>query len=157
MNLPSQSQESNKAQIADIILIENNIDDAALTIRSLKRGSSDTKIIHLKDGAEALEYFFDINGKPNVLPGIPKIILLDLDLPKLSGFTVLERLKSNLYLKVIPIVILSSLGEPVNIKKCYELGVNSYIIKPVSFDAFSKTIEETCRYWTIYNQTSTPE
>jgi two-component system, response regulator len=140
------------AQI-EIILIEDNMDDATLVIRALKKNNLANKLVHLKDGAEALEFFF---GKENENIAdfqalAPRVILLDLKMPKVNGMEVLEKVKANVRTKSIPVVVLTSSAEDPDIKRCYELGANSYIVKPVEFDNFSKAVSDLGLYWLILN------
>lgn len=134
---------------AEIILIEDNISDADLVLRALKKNNLVNNVIHLQDGQEALDYFFGNSEKD--LPILPKLILLDLKMPKLNGIEVLEKLKMNELTKVIPIVILTSSKEDPDLKKCYELGANSYVVKPVVFDDFVKAIAQVGLYWLLVN------
>jgi two-component system response regulator len=139
----------------EIIMVEDNPDDAALTIRALKLRNLFNNLIHLKNGQEALDYFFqgaEFNGKK--FSEHPKVILLDLKMPKVNGMEVLEKLKSNPKTKNIPVVILTSSAEDPDIKKCYDLGANSYMVKPVEFDNFSKTVADLGWYWLILNKTT---
>ena len=137
----------------EILLVEDNPNDAEMTIRSLKKGKIANNIIHLKDGAVALDFLFargqfaerDKNDKP-------KVILLDIKMPKLSGIEVLRVIKADALTKKIPVVILTSSKEDPDIEECYQLGVNSYIVKPVEFDNFMKTIQDLGLYWLIHNQ-----
>lgn len=137
----------------EILLIEDNLNDAELTIRSFKKNNITNHILHLKDGAEALEFLFgtgqfmgrDLNDKPNV-------ILLDLKMPKVDGIEVLEKIKANNNTKNIPVVVLTSSKEDPDIEKCYALGANSYIVKPVDFDAFQKAVTQLGLYWMLLNQ-----
>lgn len=143
----------NPAEI-EIILVEDNQDDAALTIRALRANNLFNTIIHLKNGQEALDYVFngaEFNGKK--FEKNAKVVLLDLKMPKVNGIEVLEQLKSDPETKIIPVVILTSSAEDPDIKKCYELGANSYIVKPVGFDNFSKTVVDLGLYWLVMNQT----
>ncbi|MDF2437980.1 MAG: response regulator [Bacteroidota bacterium] len=140
----------------EIILIEDNVDDAALVIRALKKNNLANKMIHLKDGAEALEFFFGKDDKNPELPNVAaKVVLLDLKMPKINGMEVLERVKSDPRTKQIPIVVLTSSAEDPDIKRCYELGANSYIVKPVEFDNFSKAVADLGMYWLILNNPPT--
>src|SRR4051812_32998729 len=118
----------------DILLIEDNVDDAELTIRALKKNKIPCNILHLKDGSEALEFIFctgkfatrDINIKP-------KVILLDLNMPKINGIEVLRKIKSDERTKSTPVIVLTSSKESPDVQICYHLGANSYIVKPVEF------------------------
>lgn len=134
---------------AEIILVEDNISDADLVLRALKKCNLVNEVLHVHDGQEALDYFF---GKAeNSQPILPKLILLDLKMPKVNGLEVLERLKMNELTKSIPIVILTSSKEEPDLKKCYELGANSYVVKPVIFDDFVKAISQVGLYWLLVN------
>jgi two-component system response regulator len=137
----------------DILIVEDNLSDAEMTIRALKKNNLANNLIHLKDGAEALDYIFcegDYSGRDK--NNLPKVILLDLKMPKLSGIQVLERLKSNEATRKIPVVVLTSSKEDPDISECYRLGVNSYVVKPVKFEAFVKVVSELGLYWMILNQ-----
>lgn len=142
------------AQEIEIILIEDNPDDAALTIRAFKSRNLFNSLIHLKNGQEALDYIFngaEFDGKK--FTDCPKVILLDLKMPKVNGIEVLEQLKKNPKTKIIPVVILTSSAEDPDVKKCYELGANSYIVKPVGFENFTKTVVDLGLYWLVLNET----
>ena len=137
----------------EILFAEDSVDDAALTMRALRKGGLLNSIFHVKDGAEALDFMYcrgeyasrNVHEKP-------KVILLDLKMPKVSGIEVLEQLKSDNAFKSIPVVILTSSKEDPDIKLCYELGANSYIVKPVESDNFFQTIKDLSLYWMISNQ-----
>lgn len=137
----------------EILLIEDNPHDAELTVRALKKYHIANSLVHLKDGAEALDFIF---GKGTYegrnIENRPKVILLDLKMPKVDGMEVLRRVKGDDATKKIPVVILTSSKEDPDINKCYELGVNSYIVKPVEFDNFLKAVSELGLYWKILNQ-----
>lgn len=140
----------------EILLVEDNIEDANLTIRALKKYNLINKILHAKDGAEALDYIFaeGMYSDRNVEVK-PKMILLDLKMPKVNGIEVLEKIKGDERTKSIPVIVLTSSKEDPDIKLCYELGVNSYIVKPVDFESFLKTVSELGGYWMLLNQTPT--
>lgn len=137
----------------EILLVEDSMDDAELTLRALKKSRIANNLYHVKDGADAIDFIFgegkyserNINEKP-------RLILLDLKMPKINGIEVLKRLKSDERSKSIPVVMLTSSKEDPDIKKCYELGVNSYIVKPVDFENFLKTVSELGIYWMLVNQ-----
>jgi len=140
--------------IIEILLVEDNINDAELTIRALRKNKASFNIIHLEDGAKAIDYIFGIGihaGRDISVK--PKLILLDLKMPKVDGIDVLRRIKSDDYTKTIPVVVLTSSKEDPDIKKCYELGASSYIVKPVGFENFIKTVSELGLYWTLLNET----
>jgi two-component system, response regulator len=137
----------------EILLIEDNASDAEMTIRALKKKNITNNIIHLKDGAEGLDFIFGLGKyEGRDITNQPKIILLDLKMPKVSGIEVLQTLKKDDRTKKIPIVVLTSSKEDPDIKKCYELGVNSYIVKPVGFENFSTAITDLGFYWLLLNQ-----
>ena len=137
----------------DIVLIEDNLNDAELAIRAILKGNPGRTIIHLQDGEEAINYFFPKPDEDWVKEKLPRIILLDLKLPKVDGFEVLQIMKQNPVTKVIPLIILSSSAEQKDILYCYTWGANSYIVKPVDFDSFSDTIANIAKYWLNCNQT----
>ncbi len=137
----------------EILLVEDNPNDVELTLRALKKHNITNKVHVVKDGAEALEYIFatgayaerDINHNP-------KVILLDLKLPKVDGLEVLRRIKSDERTKVIPVVVLTSSKEERDLVESYKLGANSYITKPVDFESFVKSVSELGLYWLLLNQ-----
>jgi len=137
----------------EILFAEDSVDDALLTLRALKKSGLSNKILHVKDGAEALDF---LSSKGNYLNQTPpehlKLVLLDLKMPKVSGLEVLIKLKSNPIFKSIPVVILTSSKEDPDIKECYAQGANSYIVKPVDSDNFFQTIKNLSLYWMISNQ-----
>jgi len=137
----------------EILFAEDSIDDATLTIRALKKAGLTNTIVHVKDGAEALDFMYCRgNFAERNIDHIPKLLLLDLKMPKVSGMEVLEQIKSDERFKDIPVVVLSSSKEDPDIQKCYALGANSYIVKPVESDNFFQTIKEIGFYWMILNQ-----
>ena len=137
----------------EILLVEDSMYDAELTIRALKKNNLANNLVHLKDGADALDFIFargEYSARGACLK--PKIIFLDLNMPKVGGLEVLQQLKSNEQTKPIPVVILTSSKEDPDVKQCYELGANSYVVKPVDFDNFQKAIAELGFYWMVVNQ-----
>jgi two-component system, response regulator len=137
----------------DILLVEDNIDDAELTIRQLKKHNMANNMVHVTDGEEALEYIFSTGkyaGRPMDKP--PKLVLLDIQMPKVNGIEVLEKIKSGTHTKTIPVVILTSSKENPDVQKCYALGANSYIVKPVNFEGFAEAIKNLGFYWLLLNQ-----
>lgn len=133
-----------------LLLIEDNADDVALTLRTLKKHHFISSIEVAKDGAEALDRFFGAATPSG--PQVPKVILLDLKLPKISGLEVLRKLKSDERTKVIPVVVLTTSQEDRDIEECYQLGVNSYIVKPVDFDDFTRSVSDLGAYWVGRNR-----
>ena len=135
-------------QAIDILLVEDNPDDAELTMRALKKNNLTNNILHLQDGEEALNYLFS-NGRG---PNLPKLILLDIKMPKVDGIEVLKRIKSDEQIRIIPVVLLTSSKEERDIIESYKLGANAYIVKPVEFDKFVKTVSELGFFWLMLNQ-----
>ena len=137
----------------EILLVEDNPNDAELTLRSLKKHNITNEIHVAKDGAEALDFIF-ANGAyaHRRIENTPRLVLLDLKLPKIDGLEVLRRIKSDEKTKVIPVVVLTSSKEERDIVESYKLGVNSYIIKPVEFDNFARSVAETGLYWLLVNK-----
>ncbi|EKD88221.1 MAG: response regulator receiver protein [uncultured bacterium] len=133
----------------EILLIEDNDQDAELTIRAMREYNMGNKIVRLSDGQEAMDYFFSTDGKNNE---IPRLILLDIKLPGFNGLEVLKQLKSHDTTRTIPVVILTSSTEEKDIQACYRLGVNSYISKPVEFDSFQNTMKTLGMYWLLMNR-----
>ena len=138
----------------DLLLVEDNINDAELAIRELKKHNLANNFFHVKDGEEALDFIF-ARGKYTGVRDVanpPKLILLDIQMPKVSGLEVLEQIKTNESTKIIPVVILTSSKEDPDIKACYKLGANSYIVKPVNFEGFAESIKNLGFYWLLLNQ-----
>jgi CheY-like chemotaxis protein len=137
----------------EILFAEDSIHDATLTIRALTKSGFTNKLLHVEDGAEALDFLY---GKgvyaSRDISKHPKLILLDLKMPKVSGIQVLEKIKSDPALKSIPTVILTSSKEDPDIKQSYNLGVNSYIVKPVDSDNFFLAIKDIGMYWMILSE-----
>lgn len=137
----------------EILLVEDNMNDAELTIRALTKAKIANNVVHVKDGASALDFLFgkgefekrDVNQKP-------KIILLDIKMPKVDGIEVLKMIKEHEHTKTIPVIMLTSSRENPDIQKAYKLGANSYIVKPVEFEAFTRSIADLGFYWMILNQ-----
>ncbi|MCW3072863.1 MAG: two-component system response regulator [Bacteroidetes bacterium] len=136
----------------EILLVEDDISDAEMAIRALKKQRIGNHIVHLKDGAEAIDFIFATGNYENRnANNKPKMILLDLKMPKVSGIEVLKTLKSDERSRSIPVVVLTSSAEDPDIRTCYELGVNSYIIKPVGFENFSAAVAKLGMYWLLLN------
>jgi two-component system response regulator len=141
------------SKIVEILLVEDNPNDVELTIRALKKHNLANRLHIVGDGAEALEYFFGPEGSKVISnEHIPKVVFLDLKLPKVDGIEVLRRLKGDNRTKMIPVVVLTSSNQDKDLDECYKLGVNSYITKPVEFEAFFQAILELGLYWLILNQ-----
>lgn len=131
----------------EILLIEDNSDDAELTIRALKKRNLANNLLHINDGEKALEYLFG-EGNNNY----PKLILLDLKMPKVDGLQILKKIKGDKDKKVIPVVMLTSSKEERDIVETYNLGVNAYIVKPVQFDKFLEAVDQLGLFWLLLNQ-----
>ena len=137
----------------EVLLVEDNIHDAELTIRALRKVNLANNLVHVKDGQEALDFIF-AEGKyaGREASNLPKVILLDIKMPKVDGIEVLRRIKSGENSKTIPIVIMTSSKEEQDIINSYQLGVNSYVVKPVDFEGFAKAVSELGLYWLLTNQ-----
>ncbi len=143
-----------KGKEVEILLVEDNPNDVKLTLRALKKHNLANKVHVVIDGAEALDYIFTQNQYADRrIEDIPKVILLDLKLPKVSGLEVLEKIKTDERTKSIPVVVLTSSREEIDLIKSYELGANSYIVKPVQFDKFMSSIADLGLYWLLLNET----
>lgn len=137
----------------DVVLCEDNADDAELTIRALKKQGLPISLIHLKDGEEVLHYLFCTGpyaGRNEA--DVPRLIILDIKMPKVDGLEVIRRLKSDSRTNKIPVVMLTSSKEEKDIVESYSLGVNSYIVKPVEFEGYVKAVSTLGLYWLILNQ-----
>jgi len=132
-------------EAVDILLVEDNPNDAELTMRALKRANVDAHLIIARDGAEALEIL--ISDRPK-----PKVIFLDLKLPKVDGIEVLRQVRMDDRTRAIPVVVLTSSQEERDITECYKLGANSYVVKPVEFDKFYKAVGDLATYWLMLNK-----
>jgi len=138
----------------DLLLVEDDSDDAELTIRELKKHKMANNLFHVKNGEEAIEFIFATGkfaGTRNVLQA-PRLILLDIQMPKVNGIEVLQKIKSDERTKATPVVILTSSKEDPDIQRCYALGANSYIVKPVNFEGFAEAIKNLGFYWLLLNQ-----
>ncbi len=140
----------------DILFVEDNLDDAKLTIRALKKSGLANKLHHVKDGAESLDFIYcrGAYASRSKIQNL-KLILLDLKMPKLSGIEVLATIKADPTTRSIPVVILTSSKEDPDIRECYALGVNSYIVKPVEGKNFFHAIRDLGLYWMVLNEPNT--
>ena len=137
----------------EILFVEDNENDIELTLRALKKHNLANKVFVVKDGAEALDYIFAKGAYAHrKIENAPKMVLLDLKLPKVDGLEVLRKMKSDERTKVIPVVVLTSSQEEQDVVDSYKLGVNSYIVKPVDFDKFLQAVEELGFYWVLLNE-----
>jgi len=137
----------------EILLVEDNPNDAELTLRALKKNHLANQVVVVTDGEEALDFIFARGAYSNRKVGNgPKVILLDLKLPKVDGLDVLKIVKGDPRTKIIPVVVLTSSKEENDIVESYALGVNSYIVKPVDFDKFMESVNTLGLYWLLLNQ-----
>lgn len=137
----------------DILIIEDNQSDADLILRSLQKIPFSPQYLHVQDGEEALDYLFSgQNNKEHPLRGFPKLIFLDLKMPKLNGLEVLRQIKADPQSKFIPVVILSSSNQEKDILASFESGANSYVVKPMAYNDFTKVIQDSVNYWLKINQ-----
>ncbi|ATC63840.1 two-component system response regulator [Nibricoccus aquaticus] len=143
----------NDSHAVEILLVEDNPHDLELTLRALKKAGIANRIQVARDGAEALEFIFcEGPHATRRIDDVPKVILLDLKLPKVDGLEVLQRVKGDPRTKAIPVTILTSSKEQRDIVESYHLGVNSYIVKPVNFESFSTAVQNLGLYWLLLNQ-----
>jgi len=141
------------AGVVDILLVEDNPQDAELTVRSLKKQNLANRLFTVEDGAEALDFVYCRGKYATRSAGqSPKVILLDLKLPKVGGLDVLRALKQDETTRSIPVVILTSSREDPDIKAAYDLGANSYVVKPVDFESFAEAVSRLGLYWLLVNQ-----
>jgi two-component system, response regulator len=150
---PAKRRKMKREQEAQIVLIEDNPNDAEMMMESLSEESIVDRVHILKNGAEAVEYFFgtqERNG--NGTSRQPRVIILDLKLPKVSGLEVLKRLKTDKKTRDIPVVIFTSSDEKNDREESYRIGANSYTVKPLDSDEFARVVSEICRYWLFMNK-----
>lgn len=139
-------------QNVEILLVEDSAADAEMTLRTLKKASIANSVEWVRDGVEALDYLFcegQYEGRSN---GRPRMVLLDLKMPRMDGMQVLERMKADARTSSIPVVMMTSSREEGDLLRSYELGVNSYVVKPVDFGEFAETVSQVGMYWLIANQ-----
>jgi two-component system response regulator len=140
-------------QVVEILLVEDSMSDAKLTMRALEKSHLSNTIVHLSDGAEALDFVFARGAySDRNIEHTPKIILLDLNMPKVGGLEVLREIKGDERTRRIPVIIMTSSKEDSDIIASYDLGVNSYVVKPIGFENFSKAVTELGMYWLLINQ-----
>lgn len=133
----------------EIVMVEDNDDDAELIMRTLKKHNLANQVVRLRDGAEAVEFLLGVGA--TVPSGTPRVILLDVKLPKLDGMEVLRRLRADDLTKAVPVVMLTSSDQARDIKNAYELGANSFVTKPIHFGDFSKAVADLGLYWMMLN------
>jgi|SRR5258706_15968317 CheY-like chemotaxis protein len=143
----------NEKNEIEILLVEDSPDDLDMTLRALRKANLANNIQIARDGAEAVEFIFGEGAHAGrKVENVPRLILLDLKLPKIDGMEVLKRIKSDLRTKMIPVVILTSSKEQKDVINSYHLGVNSYIVKPVNFEGFAAAVQELGMYWMLLNE-----
>jgi two-component system response regulator len=137
----------------DVLMVEDNAHDAEMTVRSLKKNKLANDLFVVEDGAEALDFLF-CRGKyaHRNISNPPKVIFLDLKLPRVDGFEVLRAIKNDDRTKKIPVVVVTSSREDPDIRTAYELGANSYVMKPVDFESFTECVTKLGLYWLLVNQ-----
>ena len=140
------------AQPTEILLVEDNPDDVELTLRALSTHNLTNRIKVVSDGAEALDYLRPDEGDHPPADGYPKLVLLDLKLPRVGGLEVLRRLKASERTRLIPVVVMTSSREESDLVSSYKYGANSYIVKPVDFDQFMKAVSVLGLYWMLFNE-----
>lgn len=140
--------------MTDVVLVDDNSNDADLALRVVRKTASNSSTVLLEDGERAIEYFRQLmeSQTDDIGPNLPKLLLLDLKLPKLDGLEVLRFLRSHVVFNTMPIVVLSSSREISDVRKAYELGVNSFAVKPVQFDQYLTRISALVSYWLTINE-----
>lgn len=140
----------------EILLVEDNPNDVELTLHALGKCRLSSRIFVVRDGAEAIDFLFSEGAYAGRVPENPKVVLLDLKLPKVSGTEVLHRIKSDPRTKYVPVVVLTSSNEERDILESYRLGANSYILKPVDYEQFTASVKALGHYWLLVNQSPKP-
>lgn len=136
----------------EILLVEDDPGDAKLVLLALAGANLPNKIHHVWDGAEALDCIYGTGAYAGRAPRRPRLILLDLNLPKVGGLEVLEKIKADKSKRSIPVVVITSSEQDKDLARCYEFGVNSYIVKPIGFDQLSEVLVLLSRYWVLFNR-----
>jgi two-component system response regulator len=139
----------------EILLVEDNALDAELTMRALKKGGLANKVLWVKDGQEALDYLFREGDYASRVETVPRLVLLDLKMPKVDGIEVLKVVKGDERTRRIPVVVMTSSQEESDVAKSYDFGVNSYVVKPVDFNALADVAHQAGYYWLAINRTPT--
>ncbi len=139
-------------ELIEILLVEDNPSDLQLTLHALERNKLANRIHVVRDGVEALDFLFSTGSYAERMPRNPRVVLLDLKLPRIDGLEVLRRMKEEPRTRTIPVVVLTSSREERDIIESYQLGVNSYIVKPVDFEQFAESVRQLGLYWALLNQ-----
>jgi len=145
----------NQFEEVEILLVEDNALDAELTMRALRHGGLANKLLWVRDGREALDYLFRSGDYADRSDGAPRLVLLDLKMPRVDGIEVLRAVKANERTKRIPVVVMTSSREEKDLARTYDLGVNSYVVKPVDFNALAELARQAGFYWLAINRTPT--
>jgi two-component system, response regulator len=143
---------NNTYEQVEILLVEDNPQDAEITLRALKRANFANHVHWLKDGEEALEFLFSQGPYEDMPRPRPRVMLLDIKMPKVDGIEVLKQIKADTRTRAIPVVMLTSSKEESDLVRSYDLGVNSYLVKPVDFQRFSQEVTRIGYYWVAMNQ-----
>lgn len=150
---PEEAQDVSSNRFVEVLLVEDNPNDVELTLHALQKNKLANRIHVVRDGAEALDFIYGQGVYAGRSPDFPpKVILLDLKLPKIDGIEVLKRLKGDPVTRAIPVVVLTSSNQSRDIEQTYTLGANSYIVKPVQFDLFVEVMRKLGFYWLLLNQ-----
>ena len=137
----------------EILLVEDNLRDAEMTLRALRVGNLANKVVHVKDGQQALDWLFCVGAFATRVNTVrPKVVLLDLKLPKVDGLEVLRAIRSDDRMRSLPVVVMTSSNEQRDLIESYDLGANSYLVKPVDYDSFSAAVLRFGYYWLLVNQ-----
>lgn len=139
-----------------ILLVEDSAADEELTLRALRKANIVNHVVVARDGAEALDYLFMRGAHADRAPGLPQVVLLDLNLPKLGGLDVLRAIRADERTALLPVVILTSSDEEADLLHSYAHGANSYIVKPVDFPRFSEAVQQLGLYWLVLNHAPPP-
>ena len=142
----------NEFEAVEILLVEDSDADAEMTTRAIRKGNVVNRLVRVRDGVEALDFVFREGAYSQRSGGNPRLILLDLKMPRLGGIDVLRRLKADQTTKTIPVVVFTSSAEEKDVVESYQLGVNSYLVKPVDMTAFTSVITQTGLYWAVMNR-----
>lgn len=143
-----------KQQLADVLLVEDQPTDAELVLRALRAALPADRVLWLRDGERALEYLAQL--RPAGAQSLPRLVLLDLKLPRVGGAEVLSRLRSEAFLRMLPVVVLSSSADRADIARALSAGANGYVVKPVDSDELDATVCDIARYWVLRNRTADP-
>ncbi len=142
----------NKKELRTVLLVEDSVADAEMTIDALSEAHLANPVVHVEDGVECLDYLYVRGAWAEREPGDPAVILLDIKMPRMSGLDVLTRMREDQHLRRIPVVILSSSREETDLARSWDLGANAYVIKPVDVDQFFEAVRTLGRFWAVLNE-----